>query len=127
MNDTEAPARKRSRSTRSKDAESGTEQASTGDLVAQLGGDAASDAAKPSKRGRRRAADEAPRDPGATPVEGEAERVGVTLSDELPMAAEDDLTDIEGEASARLVSIVESLLFSTGKPLGVREIRQLLK
>ena len=51
----------------------------------------------------------------------------VELSDSLPIAAEDDLSEIEGEASTRLVSIVESLLFAANKALGVREIRQLLK
>jgi segregation and condensation protein B len=136
MNDTEVPARKRSRSSPagSKDADRETEQASTGDLVAQLGGAANDEAAapgKPPRRARRRAGDEPARevDPDAADTEAQVQEqlAGVTLSDELPIAAEDDLTDIEGEASLRLVSIVESLLFAANKALGVREIRQLLK
>lgn len=52
---------------------------------------------------------------------------GVQLSDTLPIAEDDDLSAIEGEASPRLVSIVESLLFAANKPLGVRDLRHVLK
>ncbi len=51
----------------------------------------------------------------------------VELSDSLPIAEDDDLSAIEGEASPRLVSIVESLLFAANKPLGVRDLRHVLK
>lgn len=51
---------------------------------------------------------------------------GVKLSDELPIDPEDDLRQIEGEASPRLVSIIESLLFAAAKPLRVQDLRKLL-
>ena len=51
---------------------------------------------------------------------------GVKLSDELPIDPEDDLRQVEGEASLRLVSIIESLLFAAAKPLRVQELRKLL-
>ncbi len=109
MTDTEVRPRKRGKD---RPERAPAEQATTGDLVAQLG-----DAPRP-RRGRRRE---------ETPAEAPTTNDAVELSDELPIAAEDDLSDVEGEASARLVSIVESLLFAANKPLGVREIRQLLK
>ncbi|WP_177325856.1 SMC-Scp complex subunit ScpB [Nannocystis exedens] len=49
------------------------------------------------------------------------------LSDELPIDPDDDLRGIEGEASARLVSILESLLFSAAKPLSVKDLRKVLQ
>lgn len=55
---------------------------------------------------------------GAEPVE---------LVDALPADPEDDLSAVEGDASPRLVSIVESLLFSSNRPLSVRDIRKILK
>src|SRR5690606_2300928 len=60
----------------------------------------------------------------------EAPRVaspGVVLSDELPIDPDDDLRAVEGEASARLVSILESLLFSAAKPLSVKDLRKVLQ
>jgi segregation and condensation protein B len=115
MTDTETRREKRGRAKGAEPERRVTEAATTGDLVAQLG-----DAAPP-KRGRKK----------STPDDGEREAQapsdGVELSDSLPIAAEDDLSEIEGEASTRLVSIVESLLFAANKPLGVRELRQLLK
>lgn len=115
MTDTETRREKRGRAKQAEPEPRATEQASTGDLVAQLG-----DAAPP-KRARRKSGN----DEGAR--EDSPRSDDVELSDSLPIAAEDDLSEIEGEASARLVSIVESLLFAANKPLGVREIRQLLK
>lgn len=50
----------------------------------------------------------------------------VELVERLPIEPDDDLTDVEGEASARLVSIVESLLFAANRPLTVRGIRKAL-
>lgn len=52
---------------------------------------------------------------------------GVVLSDELPIDPDDDLRDVQGEASARLVSIVESLLFSAAKPMSVKDLRKVLQ
>jgi segregation and condensation protein B len=51
---------------------------------------------------------------------------GVKLSDELPIDPEDDLRQVEGEASPRLVSIIESLLFAAAKPLRVQDLRKVL-
>jgi segregation and condensation protein B len=52
---------------------------------------------------------------------------GVELSDTLPMAPEDDLSRVKGQASPRLMSVIESLLFASDRPLTVRDIRRLLK
>jgi segregation and condensation protein B len=51
----------------------------------------------------------------------------VELSEQLPMDPEDDLSAVEGEASPRLVSIIESLLFAADRPLTVKGIRKILK
>jgi len=51
---------------------------------------------------------------------------GVQLSEELPIDPEDDLRGVEGEASLRLVSILESLLFAAARPLKVQDLRRLL-
>ena len=51
---------------------------------------------------------------------------GVKLSEELPIDPEDDLRQVEGEASPRLVSIIESLLFAAAKPLRVQDLRKVL-
>jgi segregation and condensation protein B len=56
-----------------------------------------------------------------------AAAAGVTLLSEIPVDPEDDLRDVEGEASLRLVSIVESLLFAASKPLSVADLRRLLQ
>jgi segregation and condensation protein B len=50
----------------------------------------------------------------------------VALVEKLPMEPDDDLSGVEGEASARLVSIVESLLFAANRPLTVRVLRKAL-
>jgi segregation and condensation protein B len=50
----------------------------------------------------------------------------VQLSEEIPIDPEDDLRTVEGEASLRLVSILESLLFAAAKPLKVQELRKVL-
>jgi segregation and condensation protein B len=52
---------------------------------------------------------------------------GVQLADTLPMEADDDLREVEGEASERLMSIVESLLFASDRPLTVKKLRRVLK
>lgn len=59
----------------------------------------------------------------------ESEEVGskVQLADQIPTDPEDDIDQAEGEVSPRMVSIVESLLFVADRPLGVREIRKVLK
>jgi segregation and condensation protein B len=64
----------------------------------------------------------------ASAGEGEAKtsRPGVHLVDALPMDDDDDLSQVEGEASARLTMIVESLLFASSKPLSVKELRRVL-
>ena len=51
---------------------------------------------------------------------------GVQLSEEIPIDPEDDLRTVEGEASLRLVSILESLLFAAAKPLKVQDLRKVL-
>lgn len=51
---------------------------------------------------------------------------GVQLSEEIPIDPEDDLRAVEGEASLRLVSILESLLFAAAKPLRVQDLRKVL-
>ncbi|MBX7084740.1 MAG: SMC-Scp complex subunit ScpB, partial [Nannocystaceae bacterium] len=108
------------------------DEASLDELVAGLG-----EAAQAGKKTRRAPPIPPPRDDaegeGAGPPlpafrpPGATEPAGVQLSDSLPIAADDDLSAIEGEAAPRLVSIIESLLFAANKPLGVREIRHLLK
>jgi len=68
-----------------------------------------------------------PAPPPLPAAEVEARADGVELSDTLPMAPEDDLSRVRGEASPRLVSVVESLLFASDRPLTVRDIRRVLK
>ena len=51
---------------------------------------------------------------------------GVQLTEEIPIDPEDDLRAVEGEASLRLVSIVESLLFAAARPLRVQDFRKVL-
>jgi segregation and condensation protein B len=52
---------------------------------------------------------------------------GIKLVDSLPIDPDDDLSEVEGEASLRLVSIVESLLFASTKPLRVKQLRKILQ
>ena len=42
------------------------------------------------------------------------------------MDRHDDLSEVEGEASAELVSIVESLVFAAPKPLRVRDLHRVI-
>lgn len=56
-----------------------------------------------------------------------AEAAGVELVAELPIDVEDDLSAVEGEASERLMSIIESMLFAAHRPLTVKGIRKVLK
>ncbi len=109
-----------------------TESASLDDLVAGL----EREPAEAPRRGGRRGAGASEPSPEPAPVPtGEpavaepavAEVPDIVLSAELPLSEDDDLSAIEGEAAPRLVSIVESLLFAASKPLGVRDIRQILK
>ena len=51
---------------------------------------------------------------------------GVQLTEEIPIDPEDDLRAVEGEASLRLVSILESLLFAAARPLRVQDLRKVL-
>jgi segregation and condensation protein B len=102
-----------------------TAGASLDDLVAAL--DDAKERGRAAQRGEPAPVpvdDDEDGDVVATPM---ADDDDVQLSDALPMAEDDDLSAVEGEASPRLVSIVESLLFAATKPLGVRELRSVLK
>ncbi|MEM6290868.1 MAG: SMC-Scp complex subunit ScpB [Myxococcota bacterium] len=56
-----------------------------------------------------------------------AEYSDLDLATSLPIDPDDDLSKIEGEASPRLMSIVESLLFAASKAMTVKDIRRLLK
>lgn len=71
-----------------------------------------------------RGADDAPVDDEGSRAAATGE--GVELVESLPIDPDDDLSAVEGEASARLVSIVESLLFAANRPLKVRELRRVL-
>ncbi|TPV93832.1 MAG: SMC-Scp complex subunit ScpB [Myxococcales bacterium FL481] len=55
-----------------------------------------------------------------------ADARGVKLVDSLPIDEADDVRHVEGVASPRLVSIVESLLFAATEPLTVKRLRQVL-
>ncbi|MBK8236452.1 MAG: SMC-Scp complex subunit ScpB [Deltaproteobacteria bacterium] len=136
MEDSAPTTHKRSRK-RSQPTPAATVEASLDELVAGLDaptaetGEAGSPAVvdepgaapgeepKRRKRGRKGEADDKDR--------ADAQLPGVQLSDSLPIAVDDDLSSVEGEAAPRLVWIIESLLFAANKPLGVREIRQILK
>lgn len=65
--------------------------------------------------------------PPEEPAAVEPRADGVELSDTLPMAPEDDLSRVAGQASPRLVSVLESLLFASDRPLTVRDLRRVLK
>ncbi len=73
------------------------------------------------------ASQDLPAPPPAEPSEEEPRPDGVDLSDTLPMAPEDDLSRVRGQASPRLMSVVESLLFASDRPLTVRDIRKVLR
>lgn len=128
----------------SADAASNEERdASVGDLVAALGDD---EAPKGRKKKRRDAAnrgdvpsepagEEAPEDDAEASPEQDAEPEperpakradGVQLADSIPIDPDDDLSKVEGEPSPRLMSIVESILFASNKPMSVRDLRRLL-
>lgn len=51
----------------------------------------------------------------------------IRLVEALPIDKDDDLSKTEGEASPRLMSIVESILFAAEKPLTVKQLRKLLR
>ncbi len=51
----------------------------------------------------------------------------IALVSELPIDPDDNLKDVEGEASPRLVSIIESLLFAASQPMTVKKLRKVLK
>jgi segregation and condensation protein B len=94
------------------------------ELVAALGDPDASEAAPDAEPARPGGDDAVELD--ALLAGGDATE-GVELVAELPVDADDDLRGIEGQASPRLVSIVESLLFAAEGPLTVKEIRRLLR
>lgn len=128
--------------------------ASVGDLVAALAPDEASSQGG-RKKGRRGAASRS-ETPEPSELQGEAEGAsegeaeseaesgaesetvaaepvgrtkradGVQLADSIPIDPDDDLSNVEGEASPRLMSIVESILFASNKPMSVRDLRRLL-
>jgi segregation and condensation protein B len=133
--------------------ESATTEASLEDLVAELGSGSESDSevetvldeANDPIAVAELEADPAPAESEGEvvepPVEAEASEAAapaadapsepvdesiVRLIDSLPIDPEDDLSEVEGEASPRLVSIVESLLFASSKPLRVKQIRKVL-
>lgn len=56
-----------------------------------------------------------------------AEYADLDLATSLPIDPDDNLSKVKGEASPRLMSIVESLLFAADKPMTVKMIRRLLK
>lgn len=64
---------------------------------------------------------------GSEAVDEAAEESPVSLVEDLPIDAEDDLRDVEGEASPRLMSIIESILFAAEKPMTVKNLRRLLR
>lgn len=104
---------------------------SIGDLVAALGDGPPAEGNAEDKAGE---GDQPSGDGSAAePAEAEQSHANggsrdptVQLVSELPIDADDDLSEIEGEASPRLVSIVESLLFSASRPLTVKHIRKVL-
>jgi segregation and condensation protein B len=88
--------------------------------------EAGSDAAASEAASSEEAASEAT--PPGEVTDGEAEPAdGIKLVDSLPIDPDDDLSEVEGEASPRLVSIVESLLFASTKPLRVKQLRKNLQ
>jgi segregation and condensation protein B len=113
-------------------------------LVAALGGDAPSETLEPEEHAvvsdevasdevasedatSEDAASEQTADAKAEPVGDEGQPAdGIKLVDSLPIDPDDDLSEVEGEASPRLVSIVESLLFASTKPLRVKQLRKIL-
>ena len=68
------------------------------------------------------AADEGPEEPDPF-----AEYADLDLATSLPIDPDDNLSKVKGEASPRLMSIIESLLFAADKPMTVKMIRRLLK
>jgi segregation and condensation protein B len=119
--DEEPVPRKRKNSRRGKQAE--TEAAE-----AELAPEAETEAAELAPEAEAEVAEPAAEDAEAIaePVAEDDSR-GVKLIDTLPIDIEDDLSQVEGEASPRLVSIVESLLFASAKPLRVKQIRKVLE
>src|SRR5690606_32613946 len=63
----------------------------------------------------------------AAAADGDEDDGTVRLADSLPIDVDDDLSEVEGDASARLMSIVESLMFASSKPLSVKQLRKWLK
>ena len=94
------------------------QEASLEDLVAALG--------RPRNRGDEPEEEDEDEvaDPEPDPF---AEYSDLDLATSLPIDPDDDLSKVEGEASPRLMSIIESLLFAADKPMTVKLIRRLLK
>jgi segregation and condensation protein B len=103
---------RRSKTSKEVETPSVDESVTLGDLVAALAGEAGVEG-----------------DPaGEQMLDQEDDDLGsLDMADELPVDPDDDLTSVEGEASARLVSIVESLLFASTKPMTVKQLRRILK
>ncbi len=103
-------------------------QASLEDLVAALGDPNASaepeDLDPTDEVQADGESDAAEAEPEADPY---AEYADLDLATSLPIDPDDDLSKLSGEASPRLMSIVESLLFAASKPMTVKDIRRLLK
>ena len=94
---------------------------------AAVGEDATGDEASGEALATRPPADDREADAEVEERRAAAAAAGVQLSDEIPLDPEDDLRDVQGEASPRLVSIVESLLFAAPRPLSVGDLRRLLQ
>ena len=113
-----------------------------GQLVEQLGGSAPKRKAKGKAGAQQPSQEAAPQDDGealpATVAEGAANTEasapeaaaaagsGSGVIDRLPIDHQDDLSELEGDASLELMTIVESLLFAAPRPLRVRDLRKVL-
>ncbi len=123
-------SKRKSKGRRKKDADAEVVGEAVGEVVGEdTSGEPGSDSAAKSATADAHES-EADEDAHSDATDGDASerasKAGVQLVDSLPMDEEDDLSSIEGEASPRLVSIVESLLFCASKPLTVKDIRRVL-
>jgi segregation and condensation protein B len=94
------------------------------DLVAALGSEDEDEGEAEVEEGSEAPA-ESPEEAGEDGDDAEASPV--SLVEDLPIDAEDDLRNVEGEASPRLMSIVESILLAADKPMTVKQFRRLLR
>ena len=95
------------------------QEASLEDLVAALG--------RPRNRSEEEEEEEEDEEAADAEPDPFAEYSNLDLATSLPIDPDDDLSKVEGEASPRLMSIIESLLFAADKPMTVKLIRRLLK